>query len=444
MLQVLEYARLTTDARATTSPTCGIVSSATFDWLQELAAGWKGTESVALVDGHRSLQLGSYVGYLQSPAGEAIEILPKTGFGMEQPQSSRRILQRMLETALDVKPRIGGAAELLRMRLPLHEWIFKQFLRELQLLIEKGMRFDYQRLDEESRFVRGRLRIDQQQRQAPGRQHLFHISHDIYSPDRLENRLLKTALAYILGTCKTGENWRLANELSHRTAEIPSDPDPLRGIRQWQTNKQMQIYDSVRPWCELILEKLNPNFQQGHHRGIALLFPMEQLFEKYVEVSLQQHLAPGFQLKRQARSEYMLRHTPFNSDIQTKMFQLKPDLMLVTPAGNQVLDAKWKRVNQSGWQSNEYYGIQQEDLYQLFAYGHKYQGGQGHMMLIYPKHQQFTDALPPFYFSDSLVIWAVPFCLETRRLIPGDWTKHFLQLSNQESKARTNQYPRDF
>ncbi|OOL21144.1 restriction endonuclease, partial [Klebsiella aerogenes] len=136
-----------------------------------------------------------------------------------------------------------------------------------------------------------------------------HISHDIYSPNRLENRLLKTALNYVLATCQNSENWRLANELSHRMAEIPLQAKPQRELRFWNNSKLMQIYNDVRPWCELILEKMNPNFQQGSHKGISLLFPMEQLFEKYVEVSLRSRIRRGCQLLSQASSQYLLEHT---------------------------------------------------------------------------------------------------------------------------------------
>ena len=425
MIQVREYARLTTGSRVVPSLDCAVVSRATLDWLQELTAAWKGSETITIIDSQRSLKLGSYVGFLQSPRGEAIEILPKTGLGLENSDSARRILQDMLMTAMGIKPRVADAAKLMRMRQPLHEWIFSQFLSELQKLVTRGLRFDYQRTDEESRFIRGQLRVAQQQRQFAGKQHFFHISHDIYSPERVENRLLKTALEYVFTACRTSENWRLANELSHRMADIPTLPDPLNQMRNWKSNKLMQAYDTVRPWCALILEKLNPNFQQGVHRGISLLFPMEQLFEKYVESTLHKQLPKDCLLKSQVSSQYLLRHTPENREQSMKLFQLKPDLLLKTSMGSQVLDTKWKLIDQSAYQSNEKYGISQADLYQMFAYGHKYQKGRGHMMLIYPKHQQFKSALPPFYFSDELVIWSVPFCLETRSLVSGEWTKHF-------------------
>lgn len=432
MIQVREYARLTTEEQSEQSLDCGVVSASTFDWLLELVGCWKGAEPVASLDGRRSLKLGSYVGFLQSPTGESIEILPKTGLGVEDPLLARSILQRMLMAALGVKPRIVGPANLLRMRQPLNEWIFSQFLNELQLLIGKGLRFEYIRVEDESRFIRGQLRIEKQQRQAPARKHYFHISHDNYSPDRLENRLLKTALSYVLNACKSSENWRLANELSHHLTEIPSENNPTSSMCLWKTNKLMQIYDPVGPWCELILEKLNPNFQQGHHRGIALLFPMEKLFEKYVEISLRKRLDARSKLKPQASSEYLLKHALGFSDTKKEIFQLQPDLLLQTSSGNQVIDCKWKLLNEFAWNSNEKYGIDQDDLYQLFAYGHKYQNGQGHMMLIYPKHQKFSKALKPFYFSEEFAIWAIPFCLEECCLVPGVWIEHFPYLFDKE------------
>ncbi|MCH8493423.1 MAG: McrC family protein [Idiomarina sp.] len=440
MIQVREYARITTDSSSSSSLDCGVVSEATFAWLQDLAADWQKVAPIALIDGRRSMKLGSYVGFLQSPAGESIEILPKTGLGAGNPEASRRILQRMLEASLSIKPRTAGAAELLRICEPLHEWIFSQFIAEFKRLMSLGLRFDYQRVNEESSFIRGQLRLEQQQRQPPGRQHLFHIRHDIYTPDRLENRLLKTALNCVLSHSKSSENWRLANEFLHLMEEIPIEPAPLRVVARWQSGKLMQTYDAVRPWCELILEKLNPNFQQGSHQGISLLFPMERLFEKYVEVSLRRRTSTGIHLKPQVSSEFLLEHIANGAENRNKLFQLKPDLLLKTATKNQVLDAKWKLLDESMGNAEIKYNIAQSDLYQMFAYGHKYQNGDGHMMLIYPRHECFSTPLPVFWYSDSLAVWVVPFCLETSSLVPGAWQQHFGILGNERILASGMQY----
>lgn len=429
-MQVREYANITTDASSISSLDCGVVSEATFDWLQELVAGWKGAIPIALINGRRSIKWGSYVGYLQSPTGETIEILPKTSLGIESPENTRNILQRMLSCALGIKPRQIGPADLRRIKTPLHEWIFNQFLQELKVLIARGLRFDYESIEEESRFVKGQLMLDRQQRQPPGREHIFNIRHDIFSPNRIENRLLRTALECVRCLCKESENWRLANEISHLMADISTVKNPLQEIQHWETNKLTQSYDAIKPWCVLILEQLNPNFQKGIHKGVSLLFPMERLFEIYVEACLRERFRLGTRLKAQAKSKFLVAHKPTESVEIQNWFQLRPDLILYSQAGQQVMDAKWKLINQYSTKSNEKYGIKQGDLYQLFAYGHKYQKGSGHTMLIYPKHETFTQSLPAFNFAENFVLWAVPFCLESRSLVSGEWMNFFPALDN--------------
>ncbi len=260
-------------------------------------------------------------------------------------------------------------------------------------------------------------------RQAPGRNHLFHIKHALFTPNRLENRLLKTALDYVRLQARTTENWRLANELSHRLDEIPAIHNPLLALPHWQDNKLMQPYKAIHPWCKLILEQLNPNFQKGLHTGIALLFPMEKLFEKHVEACLRRMLSPGTTLKAQAASRYLLEHQPAGKPAPERWFQLQPDLLLQSSAGTQVLDTKWKLLDQQGDTTRDKYGISQGDLYQMFAYGQKYQAGCGDMMLIYPRHPGFDSPVPSFNFNESLRLWVVPFCLENGALLLGDWSE---------------------
>lgn len=426
MIQVREYAILTINSQAESSLDCGIVSEATFDWLLNYVLGWKGFEGCLVIDNKRSLKLGSYVGYLQSPNGEGIEILPKTGTFTQEITKTRRILQDMLKVSFGVKPRTLGIADLMSMRQPLHEWIFSQFLNELQKLLLRGLRFDYQRVEEESRFIRGRLQVIAQQRQSAGREHIFQVSHNIYTPNRLENRLIKTALMNVLNSSRDNNNWRLANEFNHIMDEVKTIHNPLENLVNWRESKLLRHYESIKPWCQLILQMSNPNFQHGIDRGIALIFPMEKLFEKYVEHSLKKQLSLKNEchLHAQKRSKYLIKHTPQNQQKASEIFLLQPDLLLESTNGYQILDIKWKLLNES----IDKYDISQSDLYQLFAYGHKYQSGKGHMMLIYPKHNDFNKSLPKFCYSDELVLWVVPFCLESRKLEKGEWMTYFNDL----------------
>lgn len=84
-----------------------------------------------------------------------------------------------------------------------------------------------------------------------------------------------------------------------------------------------------------------------------------------------------------------------------------------------VLDTKWKLLDVRNKSRLEQYGLSQADFYQLKAYGHSYLNGQGHLALVYPKTEGFSDPLEPVEFpaSDGLRLWLLPFCLKTRRLV---------------------------
>ncbi|MCJ1824217.1 McrC family protein [Klebsiella quasipneumoniae subsp. quasipneumoniae] len=427
MIQVREYALLTCDNSQPASMDLGIVSEATFSWLEQLQHKWRGSSQILSREGKRFLRLGNYVGYLQSPNGESIEILPKTT--LEAPAEVvplRQLLRRMLSASLGITPREANQAALQRSDQPLNEWIISEFLRHLADLVRKGLRFDYHlNEDEHSAFIRGQLNVTAQMRMPPGRGTRFHVRYAEFSPQRIENRLLRTALDWSLKMARQGQSWRQANSLSHQLEDIlPICGSATQLMRQWSDGKYLFGYRTIKPWCQLILEQMNPDFQFGSHQGISLLFPMEKLYEGWVGCGLAGALHHDYQLIEQTKSQYLLEHVPVGEKSSQRWFLLKPDF-LITGGQTVVLDAKWKLLDSRADDSQRKYEISQPDLYQMFAYGQKYLRGKGNMMLIYPRHQCFATPLPVFRFDEDLSLWCVPFDLETGKLVKGEWQTSF-------------------
>ena len=427
MIQVREYALLTCDNSQPASMDLGIVSEATFSWLEQLQHKWRGSSQILSREGKRFLRLGNYVGYLQSPNGESIEILPKTT--LEAPAEVvplRHLLRRMLSASLGITPREANQAALQRSDQPLHEWIISEFLRHLADLVRKGLRFDYHlNEDEHSAFIRGQLNVTAQMRMPPGRGTRFHVRYAEFSPQRIENRLLRTALDWSLKMARQGQSWRQANSLSHQLEDIlPICGSATQLMRQWSDGKYLFGYRAIKPWCQLILEQMNPDFQFGSHQGISLLFPMEKLYEGWVGCGLAGALHHDYQLIEQTKSQYLLEHVPVGEKSSQRWFLLKPDF-LITGRQTVVLDAKWKLLDSRADDRQRKYEISQPDLYQMFAYGQKYLRGKGNMMLIYPRHQYFATSLPVFRFDEDLSLWCVPFDLETGKLVKGEWQTSF-------------------
>ncbi len=409
LVTIREYAQLTTQP-VEPSLDRAQVSSTAFDWLCELSASFNKSGATLLqVEGRRSLKWDNYVGVLDTPCGTRIEILPKHADSKDAAQKSRALLRKMIQSALDVKPRELELSNLELFDAPITEWVINKFLDTLDRLVKRGIRFDYLRIEEEQRFLRGQLNIPRQMRQPPGRQHYFQIRHDMFLPDRAENRLLKRALETVSKATKNADNWRLANELRSLLLEVPASNDVDADFRAWRTDRLMEHYRPVKPWCELILKQQTPLSVAGQWEGLSLLFPMEKLFERYVEGWLRRSLDQEAKLVAQASAEFLCHH---NHD---RIFQLKPDLLVSCGSQRWVLDTKWKLIDTSNRKNN--YGLSQTDFYQLFAYGQKYLNGQGDMMLIYPQWGKFVMPLPVFDFGGGLTLRALPFDLENAHLV---------------------------
>ena len=412
---VREYATLTTAPVPSESLDCARISETAFDWLCDLSASFSRSGAKLLqVEGRRSLKWDSYVGVLETPCGTRLEILPKH---VEQDgciQKSRALLRKLIQAALDLKPRQVSVTALELFDAPLSEWVMGQFLSELDTLVKRGIRFDYKRVEEEQRFLRGQLNVVAQLRQPPARQHHFQIRHDVYLPNRAENRLLKLALEQVAAATQAPANWRLANELRALLAEIPASRQVAQDLRSWSSDRLMAHYCAIKPWCELILNQQMPVAVKGAWQGLSLLFPMERLFERYVAQWLGRQLQPGAGLTTQAASEHLCRHGG------SGMFRLKPDLVIDTVHQRWVLDTKWKRIDQHGPGRN--YDLSQSDFYQLFAYGHRYRRDEDAptLVLIYPYWSGLQRALPVFDYGDGMQLWALPFDLENERLLEAE------------------------
>lgn len=407
---VREYARLTTGPVENPGLDRATVTQSAFDYLCRLAGQFRsGGAQLLEVEGSQWLRLDNFVGILETPCGTTLEILPKHHDAESSAEHSRALLARMIQAALDLPVRRAGPADIMLFRAPISEWVRRQFLQALEHLVKRGMKFDYLRVEEEQRNLRGQLDVIRQLRQAPERSHYFHTRHDTYSLDFPENRLIMSALRLVARLTQDAANWRLSHELLQVLAEVPASRAYAQDFKVWRTGRLMAHYAPILPWCQLVLGQHLPLAMQGQWHGMSMLFPMEKLFERFVEAALRRSLPKSSQIRSQVRETYLCRHN------DAGFFQLRPDFLVEYGGERTILDAKWKRLNMAA--RAEKYGIAQGDFYQLFAYGHKYiSQNQEHkeLALIYPKTATFSAPLQPFAFAPDMTLWVLPFELGDR------------------------------
>ena len=418
---IYEFDALVADAPGV-SDTAGLrtVPPHVFKWLESQALGLAEVGKAAWLKlcqrrGRLAVQVASFVGVIRVPDGYQVEVLPKVakaiGGGHDE---ARELLIDMLRCLGGFRHIQTDSAKLAATRMPLLEVFIGEFLRAVEHLVKRGPRSDYSMQQDNLFALRGKLLVTTHLRRNLCRRDRFFVEFDEFSPDRPENRLLRSALQRALAWTSSQTHEQLAREFSFVFAEVPASQHPSADFQRIRPDRGMAHYDEALAWARLILEDESPLTGRGGHLAPSLLFPMEAVFEAFVAKHLAQQLGHGFTLRTQARSLSLVRH------LDKDWFRLKPDLLVQASKLNRlVLDSKWKLIDSQQATGSDKYGLDQGDFYQLLAYGQNYLDGEGDVVLIYPKTDVFYNALPVFEFpkSPQMRLWVLPFCLRKKRLL---------------------------
>lgn len=364
-----------------------------------------------------ALQVRNYVGVLQTACGTQIEVLPKVynPNGDNEEEYCRSALLKMLRTLRDSPFKDAGRADIRDAKMPLLEVYISQFLALANQLVKRGIRSDYVKVQKNSKFLKGRLLVAQQIRKNSIHSERFYVEHSEYQVNRPANRLIKTALLKVAKLARSNRNQRLGRELCFVFEEVPKSHDIAGDFHKVRIDRGMKHYQEVLAWTKLLLSGLGPTASAGNFNTLTLLYPMERIFEDYVAHCLHKNMpkpfSEGSRLKTQVSGKALVEDHD-----DKKMFRLRPDLMAIE--GDKalwVMDTKWKLINGNSRAKN--YGISQSDMYQLYAYGHKYLTGDKKLMLIYPMNESFKVPLSKFTYEGDFELFVVPFDLMKGELV---------------------------
>ncbi|WP_322406473.1 McrC family protein [Idiomarina sp. PL1-037] len=403
---VREYAYLTTAPVAANTLDRAHISESVFRWLVELGQQFRRNGLPLFeLDSQKLLRLDNYVGVLESPCGTVIEVLPKHTTEQTSAAEARALLKRLIKTSMQLSVREADFADVERFEMPIREWLITCFLSELEVLLKRGLQFDYQVREEEARFLRGQLDIAKQLRQPPGKAHVFNIRHDLFLSDRPENRLIKSALVAVCSATQDNDNWRLAHEMLSQLLKLPESSDPKADFKSWSTDRLLTHYRPIKPWCEFILNQHVPLSVSGGWRGISMLFPMEKLFENYVAEQLRRAIGNKGTVRTQLATEHLCQHKGKG------VFNLRPDIEVVIDDKRWIMDTKWKLLDV--YSGGSTYGLSERDFYQMLAYGYKILHSQGDLVLIYPAWKNFpsNENISPFEFDKQTTLLVTSFNL---------------------------------
>ncbi len=347
----------------------------------------------------------NYVGILTTRRGTVVEILPKIDLGSEADsnyETTRRLFLRMLRCwrRFEKVPKLPESGIRAVRRFPMLEVFVRQFLDGLNTLTRGGLARRYIPVEQNLPYLRGRLLFRDQIRENLVNRARFYVAHGELSVNRPANRLIHSALARLKLLVRYTENRRLLRLLGQlmEVAEVPQAANPRADWQRHRVDRSMPHYGPVMQWVGLFLFGHGLATYSGRYRNLSLLFPMERVFEDFVAHSFRRWQS-GYRVAAQSPQKPLAR-------IENQpAFMMKPDISL--RKGDRVafiLDAKWKEIDTLS--EDPKHGINQDDLYQLYAYAKG--NGCDTVALVYPQTQAFTSALR-YRLLDDVTLLCLPF-----------------------------------
>ena len=384
--------------------------------------------SVHTRGGRKYIKTSRYVGTIQTKNGQTIEILPKIYKASDKQEDNqivcRQVFLNMLRHFTDIKARTFKNATLNTQKgFPILEVYISNYINAVEQLVLGGLKKNYALVNENQRFLKGKLDVSKQITKNAVNKAMFAIRYNKYIEDIPQNRIIVTTLRKLFDVSHSTTNKAHISALLTLLSDIPTSNNIEQDLRIASTsNRLFTSYDLLIKWSQQFL--LNKGFTTfaGHCVNQSLLFKAEKLFEDFVAYLFKKY-APTYNVSTQNQKYFLVDRHNGNG-----IFHLRPDIVVETNKNSLnyecvIIDTKWKAIDKDKQDHN--YLIDIKDMYQLYAYGQKYRKGQSQetgfdvvpkLVLLYPYSEKFTESLSEFVYEEikekiGLKLMVVPFNL---------------------------------
>lgn len=402
---------------------CAKIDKDFYEELESFAKTDKGKDVLQFTGNGRYLQAKSYIGTIQTTSGFILEILPKTVSKNEEVdkekeiKKSKQIFMKLLHLLYKL-PNYKNidSANFERIKdLEIFEIFIFMFLEEVGIIIKKGIKSDYVGFEDNLFYLKGKLLINEQIKRNSIHKERFYVQYDDYNQNRAENRLIKSTLKLLSNVSKDFENQRKIRQYLEHMNWIELSLNIDKDFSMVKTGRGMEHYKNALIWSKVFFKKESFSSFSGDTVAFAILYPMEKLFECFVQWWLEKEY-PHLQIEAQNGEV-----TFVTKEDSKKLFGVRPDFLI--KKDNQVIcvaDAKWKLIEKDG-------DFSQSDFYQLFAYKHIFLKQQKEnykddcelmsLKIYYPKIEKIFEKPKIFqYFGEEGKIKIIPLDIETELL----------------------------
>lgn len=330
----------------------------------------------------------NYVGLIQMKNNYQIQVLPKIDFASGEQDQTKQIFLRMLRSMKDFPSKVFSNANLKIDRMNLYEIFINMYLQEVRQLVKHGLKSAYVGVEDNLTVYKGKLMVNEHIKHNMDHQERFYVGYDEYQMNRAENRLVKSTLLKLQKITTSAENAKAIRQLLTSFELIEPSTNYDKDFSKVVIDRNTRDYEMLMKWSKVFLKNKSFTTFSGTESAMALLFPMEKVFEAYVAQNMKKVFGrAGWNVSAQDKGHYLFN--TLNGETHRK-FALRPDLVVTRDDDSVViLDTKWKNLIND---RRANYGISQADMYQMYAYSKKYNTSE--IWLLYPVNDAMHNVGP--------------------------------------------------
>jgi len=329
---------------------------------------------------YEGIKFDSYVGVLQVD-DLVIEVLPKVEGYTSTKNQWRDVLIEMLRVTHDLKVSEVGQAHVDRQSIHLLDIYFDWFLTEIEQLIHAGLIKQYRKETKNTLALKGKLEFAGHIRNNLVHQERFYTTHQVYDKDHLLHRIINEALGVVEELSKGTYRYGRSKAVMLNFPEVSFIASSASTFEKLKFNRKSEPYRKALALARLIILNYSPNVKSGAENMLALMFDMNNLWEKYVLAKLQQQANQEWLVKGQDSKRFWEHKT------------IRPDIVLqhIATGNTIIIDTKWKNY--------AYDRIGMDDLRQIYVYNEFWNAKLG--MLLYPSPKESKIAVKGAYAKNG-------------------------------------------
>lgn len=332
------------------------------------------------------IKVQEYVGLIQLKDGFQIEILPKIHTNNNDISTTKRIFLEMLQSVFKLNLKKFSIANVGVVKNTIFEVFIETFISEVENILKFGLYSNYEEISANENFLSGKLLISKNLCENYIHKEKFFIQYDVFSENCSENRLIKSTLL-LLKDISNGINRSSIVKLLNHFHSIKPSRNYSMDFSNCTRNRNNYLYENALNFAKVFLSHRGFSTFSGNTVSYALLFSMNDIFEKYVANLIKKSYLQ-YDVTIQDTSKYLFEGF-------TKRFNLRPDIVIRENSKvKYILDTKWKLLSK--------HDVDIQDMYQMYTYSKRFNCTE--VILLYPKTEGISIEETSYHTDDGTSI----------------------------------------